>query len=65
MPDQKLNGPESPVAQHVRKVLAQISLLKARLRGQEQTAQSGSRDTVEVEHEDDKPSRIDGTDLPA
>jgi outer membrane protein TolC len=64
MGTEKLDGAESPVAQHVRKILAQLSALKARLRAQEH-AQSGSREAVEVEREDDRPGGIDGTDRPA
>ena len=65
MPDEKPDSGESPVEQHVRKVLAQVSALKVRLRAQEQARQSGSRDAVEVEREDDSPSGINGTDRPA
>jgi hypothetical protein len=61
----KPDGTEGPVEQHVRKILAQISALKARLRAQERAREGGSREAVEVEREDDSPNRINGTEPPA
>jgi hypothetical protein len=65
MGNEKLDGTEGPVEQHVRAILDRLNALKARLRAQEQARQSGSRDAVEVEREDDSPSGINGTDRPA
>ena len=65
MTDTKPDGTEGLVEQHVRKILAQIGALKARLRAQEQARQGGSSDPVEIEREDDSPRGIDGTDRPA
>jgi 50S ribosomal subunit-associated GTPase HflX len=65
MPNTKPGSGESSLEQHVRKVLAQISALKDRLRAQEQARQSGSKDNVEVEREDDRSRRIDCAYLPA
>ncbi len=64
MTDRKPDGAETAVREHVRKVLAQISALKARLRAQEQVTQSGSRDRVEVEREDDRAGGVRDADLP-
>jgi outer membrane protein TolC len=61
MPD----GTEGSVEQHVRKILAQIGALKARLRAQEQALQSGSDDAVEIDREDGNPGGIHNTQRPA
>jgi hypothetical protein len=63
MTDESSKAGESAVEQHVRKVLAQLSALQARLRAQE-PQQSGSCDAVEIEREDDSPGGINGTYRP-
>ena len=79
MADRKPDETETAVREHVREILAQIGALRARLRAQEQAAQSGLRNLVaveraaredgsgqivEVEREDDRTRLIDNTDLP-
>ena len=64
MADQKPDETETAVREHVRKILAQIGALQARLRAQEQARESGSGQIVEVEREDDRARLIDNTDLP-
>jgi len=66
MPDQNpYRDHESPVEQHVRTILAQLSALRNRLRGQQQDKQSGLVDMVEVERKVDRSSQIDDAYLPA
>ena len=64
MDNEKPGGAESPLEQHVRQVLAQISALKARLRAQEQAAQSGSGEAAERNREDDGASGVHDADPP-
>ena len=65
MPDDKPDSPDASVEQHVRRILAQITALKNRLRAQEDAHRSGSRDAIEIDRDDDSPGRIDDADLPA
>ena len=65
MPDEQPESGESAVEQHVRKVLAQIGASKRRLQAQEPKRQRGSRDTVEIDREDDDPSGINDTNAPS
>ena len=53
MADREPNGTEIAVAEHVRKILARLSALKARLRAHEEAERSGSRNAVEGDREDD------------
>ena len=65
MADESSKAGESAVEQHVRKILAQISALKRRLRAYEQAGQSASEDSSKVDRKDDSPSRIDSAQRPS
>jgi hypothetical protein len=64
MGTEKLDGAEGPVEQHIRKVLARLSALKARLRVQEQTNQTTSEDSSQIDREDGNPSGINSAQRP-
>ena len=53
MADRERDGTEIAVQEHVRKILARLSALKARLRAQEQTNEARTDGAVEVDREDD------------
>ena len=65
MADREPDGAEIAVREHVRKILAQLSALKVRLRAQEQTSEGRSGDAVEVDREDDCSSLFDYAYRPA
>ena len=64
MADRKLDGAETTVQEHVRKILARLSALRDRPRAQEADQQSGSRGTVEIDRQDDHASLVDHAHLP-
>ena len=65
MAQEKPNGPEHSLAQHVRKVLTRISALQTRLRAQAQAGRSGLNNAVEVERDGDSPGGIHTAHPPA